>query len=344
MNYIRKKLFLKKIKNLQKKILLLSGYFNISVEEKKLIALENNTWYKTLNEINVLYHDFKLIKFEEEEAKIYKVLFMFFQAKQLLLFGELHTALIFIKETNQLLHESYNTVLIEWKEWMLLNLEFMEIQINNSLWIKSIETYFITAENKINFNNKIIEECNVKYELYEKNTLEYLQLSAQHLEATVEIALLNNQKQNKKIVPEEYKKEGEVLLIKLNYFINKDRTSPKDILFKSLLLLEKAKLNFYLENSMEENFTNIANFCKMHIQINSNDPIGYAIGIFWPLIIQEEIINFETSFKNYLNSFHLEIFINSSKNNETLFNLKQINNFKATNINQRLKINNIKEV
>lgn len=338
MNIIKKLLFRKKISLLQSNILCVLGYLPLSIQKEKVIKISDRMYSDIHSNIDNLYKEFKKIKFSKPEFTLYNSLFRLVQAKQFALFGDFEKANHFLNEVTKALNEDRNLWSDSTYKWFQLNSKLLKIQIQNDSWINEIEsvhTDFIKLKNE---KEKNIEGCHSQYNTYEINSPEHLLVAQKHLENYIELIHLKTIKEDKKVLSDDDKQQGKFLLNAAQDLL-KQISNPTDseIMLKSLALLEVIKLEYYIEKDSKETFNNMVEYCSLHIKMKNTDPIGYATGIYYPDSLQEFLpVGKQYSFKNYLYSFYLEL--TKQPNNEIFFNLKQLENFFADDINDRLKI------
>lgn len=335
---VNKVIFIYKYKNIHEKILFASGYFPFS-KKGTLQSMSTQSYKKTLKNIDKFQKDLKNISLLPIEKAGYESLLRFSQARQMLLFAEYESAKVFARETRKILANTGKDK-ISTNNWLLFNAEFIEIQADNSLWIAEADYDYQQLENRIKLLNLVIEGCHTQYKGLEINSDEHLVIAHQHLESSLELAKLKVQKNDGQVVSVEKKQLGEPLLNKLEFFETKILSSiefKNQPIFRSLILLEKIKLGFYLEKNPQVLFSQVLDFCKIHIDFQNDDPLGYATGVYWPNTVQELMIyKKQLCFRNYLYSFCLELCKTSEK--KTVLKLKQLSNFLANDLNERLKI------
>lgn len=338
MNIIKKILFKKKLLALQSNILCVLGYLPLSIQRDSVIKITDKMYSDIHLKINNLYDEFKKIHFNDSEFVLYSSLFRLVQAKQLSLFGELDKASLFLEDISKSLnqeHKLWNTTNFN---WFNLNTKLLKIQINNDNWINEIESVHTNFLKLKNEKEKNIEDCYLQYNNLETNSPEHLIVAQKHLENYVELIHLKSIKEDKKLLSDNDKQQGKFLLNKTLELLKQiSHINNNELMLKSLVLLEIIKLEYYIENDPKEMFDHMVEYCSLHIRMKNSDPIGYATGIYYPDILKEHLpIEKQESFKNYLYSFCLEL--TKQPNNEMLFNLKQLENFLANDISDRLKI------
>ena len=335
-------MFRKKISVLQSNILCILGYLPLSPHKKNVIKISDKMYSDIHFNINNLYEEFKKIKFNKPEFILYNSLFRLVQAKQFALFGDFEKAQQFLKEVTKALINERELWSESTFKWFNLNAQLLKIQIKNDIWINEIESAHTTFSELKNEKQQIIEECHAQYNKYEVNSPEHLMLSQKHLESYIELIHLQAIQEDKKLLSDNDKQQGKFLLNSVqDFFKQLSNQNDNEIMLKSLTLLEMIKLEYYIEADSKEIFNKVVEYCSLHIKMKNSDPIGYATGIYYPDLLQSFLpIGKQQSFKNYLYSFCLEV--KKQPNNEIFFNLKQLENFFAEDINERLKIIELK--
>lgn len=338
MNLLKKIIFKRDAQSLQKLVLSLCGYLSIGHTKGTVKSITNENYYINKRKIDKLYNSFQELIFNKGEDIPYYILFKLYQIIQLYNLSEFNTASEFIKDIKNKMLKYGNYLPITTKKWINIYIKLIDYQIDNNAWLNEVELehniFFIAKQERQN----IIDNCYAQYDLHETNSEEHLNISREHLDNYIQLAQLNIKDEEGNILSKEEKQHGKYLLqMMVQLYEQALNDVEKDLLLKSNVLLEIIKLKYYLGENKKNVFEDMLVYCSYHIKLNNFDPIGYIIGDYNASIIKPYLpITQQTSFKNYLKTFYLEIHLN--KNDQVFFNLKQLDNFCASSLEERLKV------
>lgn len=324
------------------------GYIPFDIENKKI---KQSTYKSFSNSMKYFLSKEKYYKKTSNEP-IINIMKNLMSAKLSIISCDLELAKIYIKKVKTIFNE-INNIDFEGKITLIITQDLCELEIENLLWFNKIEKIQLPINNEIYKNDKEIKEIIALYEKQEVNSETHLMLTKKHLELVLENIQLNN-----KLDITEYKGDydhGKNLLFQLgmlknkiikNKFVILDENNQLDtrkmnlynnMLF-SRLCSEIIKLKYYLKENNRDIFNDIYEIVKIQITYHNADPISFLckntnIKQLYDLSNYKSHISFE----RYINTFIIEIEHVSEKDKN--FKIKQMENFIANDINERLIIN-----
>jgi len=327
MNAILKGLFYLKTRNLVTDIL------NFLLPETKNNEKNLNKISKNLEDVKKI---FEKIKWENKQ-KLEYLLLLAYEAKSYYLKQDYVKSKKIAFEIRKQIINDDSGLTEAGKNLLIFSAELIEIKCSIDEWALSADEeynkfyneYFSLTEKTLKVREKVLEIKN-------KESEEYISLNRDYMLGIITLNELSNKKTKGLVVPEEKKKEGEILLNKLTYFEEKIIKYKNNTLnFNYNILLEKIKIGFYIGVEVDKNFKLMSDFCYLCVNNYIEDPIYSALESFR----KNEKKNY--SFKDYLYSFKLEIF--KSEDKRVLFKLQKIENFVAKE-EERIKVNYVKRL
>lgn len=327
MNAILKGLFYLKTRNLVTDIL------NFLLPETKNNEKNLNKISKNLEDVKKLFEKIKW----ESKPKLEYLLLLAYEAKSYYLKQDYVKSKKIAFEIRKQIINDDSGLTEAGKNLLIFSAELIEIKCSIDEWALSADEeynkfyneYFSLTEKTLKVREKVLEIKN-------KESEEYISLNRDYMLGIITLNELSNKKTKGLVVPEEKKKEGEILLNKLTYFEEKIIKYKNNTLnFNYNILLEKIKIGFYIGVEVDKNFKLMSDFCYLCVNNYIEDPIYSALESFR----KNEKKNY--SFKDYLYSFKLEIF--KSEDKRILFKLQKIENFVAKE-EERIKVNYVKRL
>lgn len=327
MNAILKGLFYLKTRNLVTDIL------NFLLPETKNNEKNLNKISKNLEDVKKLFEKIKW----ENKPKLEYLLLLAYEAKSYYLKQDYVKSKKIAFEIRKQIINDDSGLTEAGKNLLIFSAELIEIKCSIDEWALSADEeynkfyneYFSLTEKTLKVREKVLEIKN-------KESEEYISLNRDYMLGIITLNELSNKKTKGLVVPEEKKKEGEILLNKLTYFEEKIIKYKNNTLnFNYNILLEKIKIGFYIGVEVDKNFKLMSDFCYLCVNNYIEDPIYSALESFR----KNEKKNY--SFKDYLYSFKLEIF--KSEDKRVLFKLQKIENFVAKE-EERIKVNYVKRL
>jgi len=327
MNAILKGLFYLKTRNLVTDIL------NFLLPETKNNEKNLNKISKNLEDVKKI---FEKIKWENKQ-KLEYLLLLAYEAKSYYLKQDYVKSKKIAFEIRKQIINDDSGLTEAGKNLLIFSAELIEIKCSIDEWALSADEeynkfyneYFSLTEKTLKVREKVLEIKN-------KESEEYISLNRDYMLGIITLNELSNKKTKGLVVPEEKKKEGEILLNKLTYFEEKIIKYKNNTLnFNYNILLEKIKIGFYIGVEVDKNFKLMSDSCYLCVNNYIEDPIYSALESFR----KNEKKNY--SFKDYLYSFKLEIF--KSEDKRVLFKLQKIENFVAKE-EERIKVNYVKRL
>lgn len=327
MNAILKGLFYLKTRNLVTDIL------NFLLPETKNNEKNLNKISKNLEDVKKLFEKIKW----ENKPKLEYLLLLAYEAKSYYLKQDYVKSKKIAFEIRKQIINDDSGLTEAGKNLLIFSAELIEIKCSIDEWALSADEeynkfyneYFSLTEKTLKVREKVLEIKN-------KESEEYISLNRDYMLGIITLNELSNKKTKGLVVPEEKKKEGEILLNKLTYFEEKIIKYKNNTLnFNYNILLEKIKIGFYIGVEVDKNFKLMSDFCYLCVNNYIEDPIYSALESFR----KNEKKNY--SFKDYLYSFKLEIF--KSEDKRILFKLQKIENFVAKE-EERIKVNYVKRL
>lgn len=230
------------------------------------------------------------------------------------------------------------------KSQLLLYVSYLELHQESLSWCNEADIIHTQYHNSIESYQQQQKEFNNKMQQLndtdDVNSIEGLELSKNHLEKFVDMISLLVKKDNCTILEEDLKSEGKYILNKINVLIERNSSNQSTFsnqFLQCLLLIEKLRLSFYIEEPSNELFKLNHLLCKKIISLTINDPIGYISGEFLSDEVKaHSFFKSQPAFQKFLYSFSIEIYLDNSS--KAYFKMKQYSNFCASNKDERLKI------
>jgi hypothetical protein len=294
-----------------------------------------------LNQIEQINHWEKKLsrQFFGNENLSWTLLFIC-KAKLFLLFSEFANARIFWQQAKEFQAKISENSSNEAKNWIAFCLDLLDLQIQSHQISIETDKKLTVLANDITHLSEKMHNLSVEIKQHPEHSEEELKLSYQTLEMFLEKNRLLIQKEENSYLEKDLLDRLYNLQYHLNFFYDKTKglQFPYDnALLLNLIIAEKIRIGFYLGVNMKETFDLVHQFCKYHISVGNHDPISILSDMQWNKTVRaHHPVKLQNNLEQYLLSFVLKI--NRKNKDEVTIGLKQLSNFVAKNIEERLII------
>lgn len=316
----------------------LMGFFPFFTHSMKQEYCEDISFFEKIDKIN--FWEKKLSHCFWSNENLSWTLIFICKAKLFLLFSELDNARLFLNKAKECQGKMPSDISDSAKNWINFCLDLLDLQLeSHKISIKVDEKLTILAKDMDRLAQKI-SAIGVEIEQHPVHSEKELELSYQALEMFLENSRLLVQKEENTYLDKETVNELHDIRYRLNVFYDKTRglTFPyENEVLLNLILVEKIRIGFYLGVDMKDTFNLVYQFCRYQISVGNNDPIEFLNDMQWTeTVCSHHPSNKQKNFEQYLYSFVLKI--NKTNKNEVTVALKQLSNFVAKDLNERLII------
>lgn len=327
MNLFYKGLFFIKSKKLVIEVL------TYLLPQTKINEKNNNLIDEKITKLQLMYNKISWKK----EPNLLKILLLIHQAQKNYFKQNYQESKKIVFKIRQQVICSSSFLTDEGKNLLLFNAELIEIKSLVDDWaLIANEEYSYFYKKFFTLTEKVLKDKESIISMQDKSSLEYVSLNKSLVLSITNLLEMINEKNKGLVISKEEKEKGRQILNKINYFEDKlIKYKNNNLIFNYNILLEKIKINFYLNEEVDNNFKLMYDFCYLCISNNIEDPIYSALESF------RKNKNKNNSFKDYLYSFTLEIF--KSEDKKIMFKLKKLKNFVAKE-EDRIKVKEVKKL